>query len=257
MPAEAAPPAAEGGNRHARQRRSPHPVHAPPGQPGGMAGARGPRRRVPARRALRHVRPQREPHLRPRARRGVLPHQSLRHALRGDHRLLARQDRPRGQHPAEAGIPRGGLRREPRRLRDPLRDPQGPARDRLRRAHPHLGGHGRLRARLRPPADHPDLHALRQGRLPRLQGRGAGPRHAGRAGARPRRPRRPDPAQPRPADGRPHGGRGVQRAAPAGAVLQDADRRHVLRDQAPRGAAGRWWTPPGRTTSRRPAAPSA
>ncbi len=48
-----------------------------------------------------------------------------------------------------------------------------------------------------------------------------------------------DPAQPRRPGGRPHGGRGLQLDAPAGAVLPHAARRHGLQHAAGAGVAGR------------------
>ena len=109
------------------------------------------------------------------------------------------------------------------------RDPQGQARHRLRRAHPHLGRHGGLDAGMRAAAEHPDQHALRPYQLPRLRRRGDRPGDAGAAGRGPRRQQRDDPAQPRAADrGQDHPGM-LERAAPAGTVLPHAARRHGLR----------------------------
>ena len=118
---------------------------------GGMAGSRRPRGLLPAGRLLRHDRPHLQPHHRARARAAAsYPHQPLRSAVQGDHRLQPGQDRPRGRGDLEAGH---RLLRQQGRLCDPRRDPPRAQGRQLRAAHAHARRHGGRRDEMRPAAD--------------------------------------------------------------------------------------------------------
>ncbi len=166
------------------------------------------------------MRPPSQPHLGAgpgRAR--ALPDQPVRHDVRGDHRLVADQDRPQGQHHRQF---QSRIHDQPAGLRDPQRHPCGASRCRLRAAHPHQCGNGAVHAQVRPAAADADGDALVARRLSRLRRRGGRPRRAGAPCGQSRRQRGDGPAQPRAPGGRADHRAGLQQHLSAGAGLPDA-----------------------------------
>ena len=151
-------------------------------------------------RLIAHVRvgrPRVHAHLRARARPGTpLPHQPLRHVVRGDHRFQPGQDRP-GRKQGD-GQP---LRHQPGRVHHPQRDPRRARRREVRpsRAHPErrrgLGPEERRAAGLAA-VD----HRARLARVPRLRRHRAQRGREAAARPRPGRQELPHAAQPRAAD---------------------------------------------------------
>src|SRR6266704_294558 len=197
-----------------------------------MGEARRSRRGVPPGPPLRHGRDDRQPHLDPGAGRGQrLPHQSLRHALRADARLVLHQARPRRQDPVQSHR----VRHQQGGLHHPQRDPPRAPRGRLRHPLPHDRGHGRLGDESRADAARADGDALHRHRLPRLRGRRDRDGRAGAPGARPGKPRGDDPQEPRAAGGRREHSPGIRQHLPPGARLPAAgdDARLQHRDLSP------------------------
>src|SRR5690348_8765633 len=176
-----------------------------------MGGARRLRVRVPPGAALRHARPHLQPHLRAGARYRGVPAQSVRPALRGDLRFRAHQGEPPRRGGLAARVAEGPrLHLQPRRLRDPRRDPRGPAGSAVHHPHAFARRHGGRLAREGAAADDADGDALLESRLPRLRRRGARDGRAQAAARQPGRGGRDAASQPRHAGGRQERRRGLQ-----------------------------------------------
>ena len=194
-----------------------------------MAGARRPRRHLPADRPLRLGRRHLQSFLDARARRGAqIPDQAARTPLRGSDAIEPRQ----GEHGRRS---RRIRRRQPAGLHAARRRAFGPAGRQLRRPRPHRDRHGDLRTKAR------SAHAVAAGgallqsrRLSRLRRHHRGFRraraHQQGAGQEPRA----DHAQSRAAHGRQDRARGVRADEVA-----DRGRRNPAQDGSDRRRADR------------------
>ncbi len=172
----------------------------------------------------------REPHLGARSRhRQRVPHQPVRHAVRGDDRVVDDQDRHRRQR----DLQRDRLRREPGGLRDPQRGARRAARRRLHHPYAHSGRHGGLRDDLRNPADRAVFDALHRHRLPRLRRRGAAPGRARAPGEGPGESRGDGASQSRAPHHRREHTRVLQQYVPARARLRASGDGALVQHEAP------------------------
>ena len=163
---------------------------------------------LPRVREVRMDGPHLHPHLgTPSHRRGLLPHQSLRPALRGDHRI--EPDRGRLRRQRRAGRP--SLQR--RRPCDPQRRAHEAPRRQLGAAFAYPGGHGGVVHERRTVAADPAGDAVRRPDLvPRVRPSGGGLGGMREACRGPREQQRRHPAQPRAAHLRADRRRGVHPA---------------------------------------------